>query len=159
MSSLVSIAQTVGTCGGDWIGKKALYWVINQIDFEKLAERASQYNFCPTVDTKCVLLEYNYTPWSDVKAGVRDVSDRLPGTDVLVHSALSSESFHKFALDYLIGHTNEDNVVLYVRRKIRSGGEPDPYKRQLVLMFTAKQPPLPPSPIPRIEDDDDSLRD
>lgn len=159
MSSLVSIAQTVGSCGGDLIGKKALYWVVNQIDFEKLAERASQYNFCPTMDTKCVLLEYNYTPWSDVKAGVRDVSDRLPGTDVLVHSAVSSESFNKFAIDYLIGHTNKDDVVIYIRRKILSNGEPDTHKRQLVMLFMAKQPPLPQSPVPLIDDDGDSLRE
>jgi hypothetical protein len=130
--SLVSLAQSIAK--ESYTAQPALLWVLNQIDMKKFTTFVSWAQINTDVDSKCVLLEYNYTPWNDVRAGSKDKSDRLPGTDLLVHSALSSPEFWNLATKYILG--NDTRVQLYVRRKIDySTNKPFPHRRQLVLMF------------------------
>jgi hypothetical protein len=130
--SLVSLAQSIAKKSSS--GQAALLWVLNQIDMNKLTAFVSWLENATDVDSKCVLLEYHYTPWNDVRAGVPDISDRLPGTDLLVHSALSSPEFWRLATKYITG--SNPRAQLYVRRKIDySTNKPTPHTRQLVLMF------------------------
>jgi len=120
-------------------GKTALIWVINQIDMNKFSERVFQAKYCPDIETKCVLLEYNYTSWSDVKAGLPDISDRLPGTDLLVHNALSSPDFWRLANEYISG--NDTRATIYCRRKTDyETNKTYPHRMQLVLAFAKELP-------------------
>ena len=122
-------------------GSTILLWVMNQIDMKKFGERVLQAQICPEIETKCVLLEYNYTSWSDVKAGLSDVSDRLPGTDLLVHNALSSPEFWRLANEYITG--NDARATMYCRRKTDyETNKAHPYRMQLMLVF-AKELPVP----------------
>ena len=130
--SLVSLAKSIEK--ESYVGKPALMWVMNQIDMKKLADRVSQAQYCPDIETKCVLLEYNYTTWSDVKAGLEDISDRLPGTDLLVHSALSAPEFWGLAYKYILG--DDPRARMYTRRKIDNDTKkPNPHRMQLVMVF------------------------
>jgi hypothetical protein len=106
----------------------------------KLTERVNQAHYCPDIETKCVLLEYNHTSWSEVKAGMPDMSDRMPGTDLLVHSALSgSPEFWRLANKYILGSDTHGHI--YCRRKIDSiTNKPIPHRMQLVVAFS-KPPP------------------
>lgn len=122
--------------------KKAVMWVINHIDMQKLVERVEQALLSDTLTTRCVLLEYNYTPWNDVSSGMHDMSDRLPGTDKLVHSVINSMEFKNAMYTYIIG--NDPRIVAYTRWKVQANGSYHPYKRQLVLVFSKELPQTPP---------------
>lgn len=135
--SLVSLAQSIAK--ESYAGKTTLLWVMNQIDMDKFVERVSQAKYCTDIETKCVLLEYNYTPWSDVEKGVEDMSDRLPGTDQLVHAALCAPNFRSLAIQYITGYDWRGNI--YVRRKIDNDTKkPNPHRMQLVLVFSKVVP-------------------
>lgn len=134
--SLVSLVQTMEN--ESYLGQTTLLWVMNQIDMKKLMERVSQAKYCTDIETKCVLLEYNYTTWENVKKGVEDMSDRLPGTDQLVHAALCAPDFPRLA-KYISGF--DPRAFIYVRRKINSEtGKPDPHRMQLVMRFAKIEP-------------------
>lgn len=135
--SLVSLAQSIAK--ESYSGETILLWVLNQIDMKKFVERVSQAQYCPDIETKCVLLEYNYTTWSDVKAGLPDVSDRLPGTDLLVHGALCSPDVWRLVHQYILG--NDTRAYTYCRRKIDNDTKkPNPHRMQFVLVFTKVVP-------------------
>lgn len=130
--SLVSLAKSIAK--ESYAGKSALLWVMNHVDMKKLMDRVSQAELCPDIDTKCVLLEYNYTTWESVKAGLPDTSERLPGTDLLVHAALSDPDFWRLAYEYILG--NDPRAHIYSRRKIDNDtGKPNPHRMQLVVAF------------------------
>jgi hypothetical protein len=139
--SLVSIAREI-TQNADieYNCKTGLIWAINQIDMFKLAVRVVQAQSVLS-ETKCVLLEYNFTEWKDVNSGKRDRSDRLPETNVLVHTVLSSPNFAKVARKYIAG--DEPRADIYIRRKVRSDGTLDPHRYQLVLKFSMERPITP----------------
>lgn len=131
--SLISLAKSIAK--ESYSGQPALLWVMNQIDMKKLMERVSQAQYCPEIETKCVLLEYNYTTWQNVKSGLPDKSDRLPGTDLLVHSALSAPEFWSLAYQFILG--NDPRAIMYSRRKIDNDTKkPDPHRMQLILVFS-----------------------
>lgn len=143
MATLVSLATAIAndtTLSSD--AKVALMWVINHIDMQKLVERVEQALASSILTTRCVLLEYNFTPWNDVEAGVQDVSDRLPGTDKLVHSMLNDLDFKTVMYKYIVG--NDTRTVVYTRWKVQANGSYHPHKRQLVLTFSKEIPQSPP---------------
>lgn len=135
--SLVSLAKSIAK--DSYAGQPTLLWVLNHIDMKKLVDRVSQAQYCTDIETKCVLLEYNYTPWSDVESGVKDMSDRLPGTDLLVHSALAAPDFWNLANQYITG--GDARAYMYTRRKINQDTKkPDPHRMQFVLVFAKVVP-------------------
>lgn len=135
--SLVSLAKSIAK--ESYSGQPTLLWVLNQIDMKKLADRVSQAQYCPHIETKCVLLEYNYTTWESIKSGLKDNSDRLPGTDLLVHNALSSPEFWDLAYKYILG--NDPRAIMYCRRKVNHDTKTsDPHRMQLILVFSKTVP-------------------
>lgn len=135
--SLVSLSQSLAK--EPYVGKSALLWVMNQIDMKKFVERVSQAYYCTDIETKCVLLEYDYTTWENVKNGLPDRSERLPGTDLLVHAALSDPDFWRLAYQYILG--NDSRAHMYCRRKIDNDTKkPNPHRMQLVLVFSKVEP-------------------
>lgn len=131
--SFLSVITSISISTEDYQLRKALLWVMSQIDTTKLMERAIQAHHIKTIETRCVLLEYNYTAWKDVRVGRRDQSDRVPGTDLLVHNVFESPVFWRLANQFLVGP--DSDAVAYVRRKITEGGAVDPTRRQLMLVF------------------------
>jgi hypothetical protein len=138
MSSLVSLTKSI--VKESYNSQLAILWVLGQIDMAKFGERVLQSQICPDIETKCVLLEYNHTAWSDVKAGMLDMSDRMPGTDLLVHSALTgSPEFWRLANKYILGDDTRGHI--YCRRKIDSAtNKPIPHRMQLVVAFSKQLP-------------------
>ena len=131
--SFLSVITSISKSTEDYQLQRALLWVMSQIDTTKLMERAIQARYSKTSETKCVLLEYNYTTWKDVSDGCRDQSDRVPGTDLLVHNVFQSPVFWALVNQFLVGP--ESNAVAYVRRKVIDGEKLNPTKRQLMLIF------------------------
>lgn len=139
--SLVNIAKAIAD-ETDYNTRKALAWVMNHIDMEKLVERVAQATSNSFMETKCILMEYNYTSWSDIDSGHTDLSDRLPGTDVLVHSVVSNWLFLNKLSRSVIG-LNDPRAHLYIRRKVCSDGTLDKSRRQIVLRFDKEEPHTP----------------
>lgn len=133
--SLTSVVYNEIVKNPNYIANQAMYWVMKNMDYQKFGQRVVQAHTCPTEVTKCVLLEFNFTHWETVEAGVPDVSDRLPGTDEYMYNAFNSEGFHRLARTLLTD--NNPKVQVYTRQRINSNGVPDLHKYQLVLMFEA----------------------
>jgi hypothetical protein len=132
--SLISLATSIGK--QDILNRRLMAWILNQIEYTKLSDRCYFAKLTPEEHTKCVLLEYNYVHWAEVRTGIPDVSDRLPGTDSLVHPLLTSPEFKVLALKYIVD--NDPRAYVYVRTKINKDGTRHPYRRQLVLAFSGK---------------------
>lgn len=130
----------------------AMLWAMSKIDYNKLLKRLWHVQNWPSSTVKCVLLEYDYTEWSHVKQGNPNVIERMPNSNVLVHHALKNPNFVRVMTDFF--QFDERNVTVYIRQKIGPSGQPDFHRKQLVVMFDAKFPPLPPSEI-----DEDSYSD
>jgi len=117
----------------NYIVSQAMIYVLNKTDIKKFGDRVLQAHMHPSEKTKCVLLEFNHTAWGDVELGAADISDRLPGTDVSVYTALTSKEFQTLALKVFTNGNPKVNI--YVRQRINSNGTPDLHKKQLVLIF------------------------
>lgn len=114
----------------------AMLWTMSKIDYTKLLKRMWYAKNWPNKDVKCVLLEYDYTEWSHVKEGNPNVIERMPNSNVLVHHTLKNPEYLKFMNDFF--QFDERKVSVYVRQKIDPDGEPNPHRKQLVLMYAQK---------------------
>jgi hypothetical protein len=132
--SLVSIAQSLAKEYSPAV--ELMVWIIDQIEMRKFTERVMEATNFPNEVRKCVLLEYNYTPWKYVEKGLPDISDRMPGTDNLVHSMFHAPAL-KCIQKYICG--DYPHARVYVRRKInREENKPCPHRWQLVVVFNDK---------------------
>lgn len=127
----------------------AVLWTMSKIDYNKLLKRLWHAQNWPSSNVKCVLLEYDYTEWSHVKKGNPNVIEHMPNSNVLVHHALKNSDFVRVMTKFF--EFDNRNVTIYIRQKIGPDGQPNFHRKQLVVMFDAKFPPLP----PRNEDEDE----
>jgi hypothetical protein len=113
--------------------KDAFWYVIQNTKMPKMMDRISQAHYCPDIETKCVLIEYNHTSAEDVEKGAADISDRLPGTDLLMHGAFTSQDFRSIVNQYFLG--NNPRASMYVRSKKNFDGTVHPIRKQVILVF------------------------
>lgn len=111
----------------------AMLWVMTKIDYPKLFNRFWYAHSNPSSVVKFILLEYDYTEWSHVKKGNPNIIERMPNSNVLVHHAMKNPEFLQFLAQFF--KFNERHVSVYVRQKIGPDGQPNPHRKQLVVMF------------------------
>lgn len=130
--SYVSVVNKMLECK-NYEALQALYYVMKKVDYNKLVDRVVQAKINTDIPTKCVLLEYNYTPWELTNLGLNDKSERLHGTDMFVHNAFKLEEFQTLLKTVLI--QNNPHIHVYVRSRINSDGVADLHIWQLVMLF------------------------
>lgn len=114
----------------------AMLWTMSKIDYPKLFNRLWYAHINPGKVVKFVLLEYDYTEWSYVKQGNPNIIERMPTSNVLVHHAMKNPDFLKIMVNFF--KFDGRHVTVYVRQKIGTDGQPNPHRKQLVVMFDAK---------------------
>jgi hypothetical protein len=126
-------------------------WIHSQIDTEKFRRRAAYASRNPTIPVKVVLMEYN--SGSRVENTLTEYY--VPGTWIKT-TCLQYNPRLLHYLHYKIANY-DSNVEVYTRRKIVNGA-PSSVIRQLTVKFnvqTSVTPPLPPSPIEKLDEEYD----
>jgi hypothetical protein len=123
----------------------AMVWIMTKIDYPKLFNRLWYAHINPGKTVKFVVFEYDYTEWSYVKQGNPNVIEKMPNSNVLVHHAMKNPEFLKTMTDFF--KLDGRYTTVYVRQKIGPDGQPNPHRKQLVVMFY-------PEYFERDEDDD-----
>lgn len=115
---------------------------ISHIDFGKLVDRIRWAMRFPSLETKCVLFEYNWTTFHDVNHNGLPSVVSLTTDGKAIHWELGRHNI----LDKLEKMFDNPLVHVYLRRKWKNGVE-DRHTFQVVLLMRPYAFLPPPSPI------------
>ena len=126
LSVFTSLTAECSSCEAE-----ALAWVIQNTNLAKFSRGVEVADISTKMVVNWVLAEYNYTSQSEINRGIPDKTDRVHGTDVILHAVLKKSEFRKLISKMLIGDDSARGTV-FIRQKYEYSTEPGVIKEKVV---------------------------